>query len=147
MLYNGQRTGDRMELELIEKTLPPLNAGHISDEGGAAMARASINLFRKWGITDAQACVLLGGISESKYNRWKKNDIGRLGVDLKTRLSLLMGIHKALRILFTENERAYAWVKKQNKAFGGVSALDVMLKGQISNIYDVRNYLDAARGW
>lgn len=135
-----------MELERIERTLPSLGGERISDEGGAAMARASINLFRKWKVTDAQACILLGGVSPSKYNRWKKGNIGLLGVDLKTRLSLLMGIHKALRILFTENERSYAWVKKVNAAFGGLSALDIMLKGQISNIYDVRTYLDAARG-
>ena len=57
-----------------------------------------------------------------------------------------MGIHKALRILFTENERAYGWVKKPNRAFDGKSALEIMLQGQIMDLFDVRFYLDAARG-
>jgi hypothetical protein len=51
-----------------------------------------------------------------------------------------------LRILFTENERVYAWVKKPNKAFGCRSALEIMLQGQIMDLFDVRFYLDAARG-
>lgn len=118
----------------------------ITDEEGLAMAEAAVNLFRLWGLTDADACTLLGGISTATYNRWKRGEIGRLAVDQKTRLSILMGIHKALRILFTENERVYAWVKKPNRAFDGKSALDIMLQGQIMDLFDVRFYLDAARG-
>jgi hypothetical protein len=57
-----------------------------------------------------------------------------------------MGIHKALRLLFTENARAYEWVKKPNKAFGGETALDVMLRGYLTDLFRVRHYLDAARG-
>lgn len=118
----------------------------ITDEEGLAMAEASVNLFRLWGLTDAEACTLLGGVSTATYSRWKRGEIGRLTVDQKTRLSILMGIHKALRILFTENERAYQWVKKPNRRFGGKSALDVMLGGQIMDLFDMRFYLDAARG-
>lgn len=119
----------------------------ISDDIGAAMARACINLFQKWSLTDAQACVLLGGISMSSYNRWKRGDIGRLGVDVKTRLSLLMGMHKALRILFTDNQLAYGWVQQANTELDNLRPLDVMLRGQILDLYLIRNYLDAARGW
>lgn len=118
----------------------------ITDEEGLAMAEAAVNLFRLWGLTDAEACTLLGGISTATYNRWKRGEIGRLAVDQKTRLSILIGIHKALRILFTENERVYAWVKKPNRAFDGKPALDIMLQGQIMDLFDVRFYLDAARG-
>lgn len=118
----------------------------ITDEEGLAMAEASVNLFRLWNLTDAEACTLLGGISTATYNRWKRSEIGRLTVDQKTRLSILMGIHKALRILFTENERVYAWVKKTNRAFEDRSALEIMLQGQIMDLFDVRFYLDAARG-
>ena len=45
------------------------------------------------------------------------------------RLSNLMGIHKALRIIFSEAQRGYAWIKAGNAAFAGASALDVMLGG------------------
>lgn len=144
-----------MKLQPIDRPSPneipaafPLSGGDfgITDEEGLAMAEAAVNLFRLWGLTDADACTLLGSISTATYNRWKRGEIGRLTVDQKTRLSILMGIHKALRILFTENARVYAWVKKPNKAFGGRSALDIMLQGQIMDLFDVRFYLDAARG-
>lgn len=144
-----------VKLEAVDRLPPkeargdfPLAAGDygITDAEGLAMAEAAVNLFRLWGLTDAEACTLLGGISTATYNRWKRGEISRLNVDQKTRLSILMGIHKALRILFTENERVYAWVKKPNKAFGGRSALEIMLQGQIMDLFDVRYYLDAARG-
>ena len=57
-----------------------------------------------------------------------------------------MGIHKALRHVFTEAERGYAWVLRPNRAFGGKSALDRMLGGAPSDLTAVRNYLDAERG-
>ncbi len=118
----------------------------ISDEEGLAMAEAAVNLFRHWGLTDNEACTLLGGISIATYNRWKRGEISRLTVDQKTRLSVLMGVHKALRILYTENARSYAWVKKPNRAFDGKAPIEIMMQGQIMDLFDVRFYLDAARG-
>ena len=135
-----------MPLQLIEKARPADVDREITDREGEAMARAAVNLFRHWGLTDAEAAVLLGGISKRTYARWKDGDIGRLTVDQKTRLSVLMGVHKALRILFTDKARVYGWVKKPNAAFGGASALDVMLGGFITDLFRVRHYLDAARG-
>lgn len=135
-----------MTLQLVERTPPIEKSTAITDEEGDAMARAAVNLFRFWGITEAEACTLLGGISKRTYARWKDGEIGRLDIDQKTRLSVLMSIHKALRILFTENVRAYEWVKKPNAAFGGKSALDVMLGGYLTDLFRVRHYLDAARG-
>ncbi|MGZ5131764.1 MAG: MbcA/ParS/Xre antitoxin family protein, partial [Caldimonas sp.] len=53
-----------------------------------------------------------------------------------------------LHILFPVAERADEWVRKANTAplFGGRSALDRMLAGQVSDLYVVRQYLDAQRG-
>ena len=133
-------------MQLIERAAAPEAVPAITDAEGEAMARAVVNLFRLWGITEAEACILLGGISKRTYARWKEGAIGPLLIDQKTRLSVLMGIHKALRILYTENERVYAWVKKPNAAFGGRRALDVMLGGYLTDLFRVRHYLDAARG-
>ena len=118
----------------------------ISNEEGLAMARAVVRLFALWGLSDAQSCTLLGGASETTWRRWKKGDISRLSVDLKTRLSILMGIHKALRIIFTENERAYRWVRRDNTHFDNQPPLDWMLRGDLFALLDVRHYLDAMRG-
>lgn len=135
-----------MPLQPVERSAPPEATQMITEAEGAAMARAVVSLFRHWGITDAEACILLGGISKRTYARWKEGEIGRLGIDQKTRLSVLMGIHKALRVLFAENVRAYEWVKKPNRAFGDRSALEVMLGGFLTDLFRVRHYLDAARG-
>ena len=134
------------ELQLVEKTAYQPAAPKISDAEGEAMARAIVNLFAKWDITDAQASILLGGLSPRTWARWKVGSIGRVPRDLKARLSNLMGIHKALRIVFTETERAYGWVKRPNDAFGGASGLDVILGGELTDIMRVRRYLDNVRG-
>ena len=64
------------------------------------------------------------------------------------RLGVLLGIHKALRILFREPARDYAWVEKPNAAFGRRSTLDLMINGYITDLMRVRNYLDAeCYGW
>lgn len=125
---------------------PSSQAPPITDEEGAAMARAVIRLFQHWQLTDAQACVLLGELSPRTYARWKTGDVGRLGRDLKARLSNLMGIHKALRIIFVDPQRGYAWVRQPNEAFAGRSALDIMLQGDLVDLLRVRRYLDAERG-
>ena len=134
------------QLQLIEKTAFQPAASEISDAEGAAMARAVVNLFGKWDISDAQAAILLGGLSARTWARWKSGDIGRIPRDLKSRLSNLMGIHKALRIIFTDAERTYRWVKRPNEAFGEMPALDVMLGGELTDIMRVRRYLDSVRG-
>lgn len=118
----------------------------ITDAQAQAMARAVVNLFERWGLTEAQACQLLGELPRRTYTRWKAGEIGRIGRDLKTRLSNLMGIHKALRIIFKEPERGYAWVRRPNQAFQGRSALEVMMQGELTDLVRVRRYLDAERG-
>ncbi len=111
-----------------------------------AMQRAFVNLATVWGLTDEQAAVLMGDISVRTFQRWKVGDLGRAGVDVAARLSNLVGMHKALRLLFKDAARGYGWVKRANDAFGGMTALDVMLGGQMTDIMRVRRYLDAMRG-
>jgi len=123
----------------------PFSPDPISDEEAAAMFRAVVKLFRLWGVTDDQAAALLD-LPKRTFARWKAGDLGRVGRDGKARLSNLMGIHKALRLIFREAPRGYAWIKAPNEAFGGRSALDVMLGGGLTDLMRVRRYLDAERG-
>lgn len=132
-------------LHLIEKT--PAPPGQIfSEEEIHAMQRATINLFERWNMRDDEAAVLLGGIAPRTYQRWKNGELGRAGPDLAARLSNLLGIHKALRLLFKEATRGYGWIKRPNDVFDGRSALDIMLGGQLTDLMRVRRYLDAQRG-
>ena len=68
---------------------------------------------------------------------------GKCSPECHARLSNLMGIHKALMTIFQEPERAYSWIRMDNAAFDGVSALRVMLGGQLTDIMRVRCYLEA----
>lgn len=121
-------------------------AGAVTPAETAAMMRAAFNLFRLWNVSDGAARILLGQPSPSTFYRWKRGAIGAVPSDTVWRLGDLMGIHKALRHLFAEAERGYAWIKRPNAAFGGRSALERMLAGAPSDLAAVRNYLDAERG-
>jgi uncharacterized protein (DUF2384 family) len=129
----------------IETEAKPFTPDPITEEEASAMFRATLNLFRLWDVTDDQAATLLD-LTKRTYARWKAGDTGRISRDGKARLSNLMGVHKALRIVFSDAARGYAWVQTGNDAFGGRSALDVMLGGEITDIMRVRRYLDAERG-
>lgn len=111
-----------------------------------AMQRAIINLFGKWDLTDSDAARILGGISTKTFRRWKEGDFGRVNRDLADRMSNLLGIHKALRLIFSEPSRAYRWIKTENEAFSGQSALFIMKRGSLEDIVRIRRYLDSARG-
>lgn len=132
-------------LQKVETEPRPVAAEPITDEEAAAMFRAALNLFRLWGITDEQAAVLLD-LPRRTFARWKAGQVGRIGRDGRARLSNLMGIHKALRIVFAEPSRGYAWIKARNDAFAGRTALEVMLGGELTDLMRVRRYLDAERG-
>ncbi len=109
------------------------------------MFRAALNLFRLWCVTDNQAATLLD-LPRRTFARWKSDGPGRIGRDGKARLSNLMGVHKALRIVFRVATRGHAWIKAPNEAFAGRSALDMMLGGELTDLMRVRRYLDAERG-
>lgn len=117
----------------------------ITDDEAAAMFRASVNLFAQWGLKGDQPAILLNMTSRT-YGRRKKEGRGDFDRDVKARLSNLMGIHKALRLLFREPSRGYAWIRSPNTAFGGRSALEVMMGGDLTDLMRVRRYLDAERG-
>ena len=129
----------------IDTEAKPFSPDPIKDDEAGAMFRAALNLFQLWDVTDDQAATLLD-LTKRTYARWKTGDIGRIGRDGKARLSNLMGIHKALRIVFNDAVRGYTWVQTANDAFGGRSALDIMMGGEITDIMRIRRYLDAERG-
>ena len=88
------------------------------------------------------------GAERSTFYKWKRERNGLLSKDTLERISYLLGIYKALHILLPHVEAADTWVRRPNTAplFGGKSALDRMLSGKVSDLYVVRQYLDAQRG-
>jgi hypothetical protein len=115
----------------------------------AAGLRAFFNIATDWNLSTEEQLVLLGSPGRSTFFNWKRSPASaRLGRDTLERLSLLLGIYKALQILLPQPTAADTWIKRPNSAppFGGRSALDRMLAGNISDLVAVRQYLDAIRG-
>ena len=135
-----------MQFATIQSTASRPDLSSITDDEAAALARTTVNLFRAWDLSDSEARALLGDMAQRTWARWKDGGIGRIDRDLRARMAILMGIHKGLRYLFTDPARGYAWIRKPNAAFAGQTALDVMLRGEITDLIDMRAYLDAERG-
>jgi hypothetical protein len=114
----------------------------------APALRAFFQIADRWGLNTAQQRVLLGNPPASTYFKWKKARDGALPRDVVERISYLLGIYKALQILLPDPQRADHWVSEPNLAplFGGHSALQRMLGGNVSDLFVVRQYLDAQRG-
>jgi hypothetical protein len=119
----------------------------VSGAGGAGL-RAFVRIAEAWGLTVAEQLKLLGIGSRSTYFKWRREQSPRLAQDTLERLSYLLGIYKSLQILLPDPRAADEWVRKPNSAppFGGRSALERMLSGQVADLYVVRQYLDAERG-
>ncbi len=115
--------------------------------GGAGM-RTFVAIADEWQLPVAARCTLLGGIGSSTYHKWRSGDLGVPSRDQLERLSLLLGIYKALRLLFSDDATGIRWVRAANREpdFGGQSPLERMTRGSIEDLYAVRRYLDGWRG-
>jgi len=114
----------------------------------AAGLRAFTRIAEAWGLSVAEQQRLLGLTSRSTYFKWKKDPHVRLQRDTLERLSYLLGIYKALQILLPQAHAADEWIRRPNEEplFGGRSALERMLSGNVADLYLVRQYLDSQRG-
>lgn len=106
-------------------------------------ARAVVHLFALWDLSDAQAREILGGISQRTWSRWRSGQLGRISRDLATRLGMLIGIHAALRVMFRDKERGYAWVSRPNDVYEGRSPAEIMADGSMFALARVYEYVTA----
>lgn len=115
----------------------------------AAGLRAFARIAQAWGLSVDEQLRLLGAPPRSTYFAWRKHpEKASLPRDTLERLSNLLGIYKSLQILLPDPAAADAWVRLPNAApaFGGRSALERMLAGNVSDLHLVRRYLDGVRG-
>lgn len=115
----------------------------------AAGIRAFGRIAEAWGLSVEEQLSLLGQPPRSTFFAWRKHpEKAKLSRDTLERISNVLGIYKALQILLPDPAAADGWVRAINHAelFGGRSALEHMLAGNIGDLYRVRRYLDAVRG-
>lgn len=117
------------------------------DRLSPAAIKAFLNIMTRWGVRDEDARALLGGVSNGQFYEMKKGAKRSLDADTLTRISYLIGIFKALNILYSE-KLADAWVQRPNAnpIFAGATALAYMIKGGLPAMQMVRRLLDARRG-
>jgi hypothetical protein len=139
---------------------PPLIAGYSFDRSpdltdpkvrerlSASAIKAFLKIAGKWGLSESQARGLLGGIASSTYHAWKSQPKKqKLTQDTLLRISLVIGIYKALHIYFGD-EWADRWVTLGNRGplFAGSAPIEYMVSQGQPGMFQVRRMLDAWRG-
>jgi antitoxin Xre/MbcA/ParS-like protein len=113
------------------------------------LARMVVQLLDHWRLAAADQAMLLGLSAQSRSTvaRYRKGEPLADNADLLARAGHLLGIHKALRILFPhERDLAYQWVSAPNRRFGGAAPLEIMKRHGYEGMLAVRRYLDFERG-
>jgi Antitoxin Xre-like helix-turn-helix domain/Antitoxin Xre/MbcA/ParS C-terminal toxin-binding domain len=121
-------------------------------QAGAGL-RTFARIAEQWKIPARDAMALLGVDSRSTYydllrRARESKEVKGLNKDQLDRLSYLLGVYEAIRVLFPHNEETRdGWVSRANTApmFGGRSPLEMMRSGMIG-LYQTFAHLTAARG-
>jgi hypothetical protein len=133
---------------LFEPVAPvDLGARAERERLSASALKGFFNIAAAWKLKDEDARELLGGVASSTFYAWKKNPQRVLDVDRITRISFLVGIYKALHILYGDR-LADEWVSlpNSNAIFAGRTPLQHMLAGGLLAMQTVRMLLDGRRG-
>lgn len=105
-----------------------------------------------WGVNEEQRRLMLGYPSRSTFHSWckqaREHGSITLDVDVLTRISVVLGIHQALMVLFSEERDGVTWLRQPHDArvFGGRPPLKLAANGTQDGLMTVRRFLDAARG-
>ncbi len=131
----------------VAPRVPDLSSLAVRRELSPHAIKGFMNIMDAWQIPALDARHLLGGVSNGRYYELRKNPDKILGQDALMRVSLLVGIFKALNILH-EPKLADAWVSlpNANRIFGGATPLEFMIRGGVPAMLTVRRLLDARRG-
>ena len=133
-------------------TLTDVAADRQSPEVRRRLSAPGIRTFFKvaacWQLSGDEQRGLLGWPAPSTFYKYRAGDVGVLSFDMLTRLSLVLGIYKALHVLYPDAALADRWVRLPNAhpLFGGRPALALMIEGGIDGLYQVRRLLDGRRG-
>src|ERR687892_1353177 len=92
------------------------------------LARMVVSLLDHWNLSPNDQAVLLGLSTQSRSTiaRYRRGEPLADSADLLARAGHLLGIHKALRILFPQDRSlAYGWITAPNRRFGGLAPLEI----------------------
>lgn len=138
----------RSERRMIKSVTPDKLVGLSTPKTRRALSptalRGFFNIAREWGLDDNQMRCLLGGIAPSTLHAWRRSADKRvLGQDTITRISLLVGIYKALHTYFGDAGDYWLTHPNDSPLFGGAVPIDYMIQTGVIGMYEVRKMLDA----
>ncbi|EHA1127146.1 hypothetical protein BOO92_13995 [Vibrio navarrensis] len=110
--------------------------------------KAADNILSKWGCTAKQAQNILK-LSKSSYHKFKATpESTKLSDDQLERVSYILNMHQALRIVFSnpQNVTGFMTMKNNNEYFAGRTPLEVIESGKFADLYEVFKRVDALRG-
>jgi hypothetical protein len=127
--------------------LVDLQSAEARERLSPSALRAFFNILERWNVKDEDGRDLLGGVSNGTFYAMKRNPKKTLGSDQLLRLSYLIGIFKALNVLYSE-KLADAWMQRpnSNRIFEGSTPLAYVRRGGLPALQTVRRLLDARRG-
>lgn len=120
----------------------------IPANAGPAALRTFFNILEHWQLGNKEGQILLG-VPSSTYFRWRKRpDQAQPSGDTLERISYVLGIYKALHLIYSNDAIADSWLKRDNASplFGGQPPLKRLLGGQVADLFQIRQHLDARRG-
>lgn len=115
------------------------------------LARAIMNMFDDWKISNDDCVILLGLPPETKgrsMRRYRDDTPFPDEGETYERIEHLLGIADALRTSFPRSAEAGAiWMQRRNGRFDNRSPLRVMLDEGMGGIVYIRTHLDCAYDW
>jgi len=135
------------DIGLDLRKLPDLSDAATRARLSPPAIKAFFAIVDHWEMRNEDAMALLGGASHGRYFELKKNRSGLLSQDELTRISLLIGIYKALNILFSRRlANQWSALPNSNSMFNNISPLQFMTRGGVPGMIAVRRLLDSRRG-
>lgn len=112
--------------------------GHVALKG-------FFNICREWDCTLEEMMQMLGGVSRSTLAKYQKLPHVKLSRDTLERISYILGIYKALMVMYLTAERANRRIRLEisETPFSGTSALDFMVRGSMKHLMEARRHFDA----
>jgi len=132
---------------MMQETLANVGNGTTRNMGGTGL-KAVFNILDRWGCEREQILNILQ-ISKSAYHKYRADpQSANLSHDQLERLSYLLNIHAALRIVFDNPDNVYGFMSmpNHNPFFNGTTPLEIIAGGNFGALYETYKRIDSLRG-